>query len=103
MNTKTLVAAVLSATFAVGAFAQEATADDANFVAQAQSTKSRADVRAELKQAQANGTYVAGGEGTIFADTPAVGQRTRAEVRKEAVEAAASRRGGQVDAYNIGA
>lgn len=103
MNAKTLVAAVLSATFAVGAFAQEATADDANFVARAQSTKSRADVLAELKQAQADGTYVAGGEATLFADVPVAGQRTRAEVRKEAIEATNRRRGGQVDVYNIGA
>ena len=78
MNAKTLIAAALTATFAMGAFAQEATADDTNFVARAQSTLTRAQVQADVQQARANGTYVAGGEVTVFADAPVTSQRTRA-------------------------
>jgi hypothetical protein len=103
MNAKTLIAAAFAATFAAGAFAQEATFDDANFVAQAQSTKTRAQVLAELQQARANGTYVAGGEATVFADAPAVSQRTRAEVREETIKAMAERRAShRIDATQIG-
>ncbi|MFN7043151.1 MAG: DUF4148 domain-containing protein [Acidovorax temperans] len=104
MNAKTLIAAAFAATFAAGAFAQEATFDDANFVAQAKSTLSRAQVQADVQQARADGTYVAGGEATLFADTPAVSQRTRAEVRNEAIAAAAARRAShQIDVTQIGA
>ncbi len=103
MNAKTLFAAILSTTFAVGAFAQEATADDVNFVAKAVSSKTRAEVRAELEQARNEGTYIAGGEATIFADAPKAGERTRAEVRKEGIAAAAARRNAPVEAWNVGA
>lgn len=104
MNAKTLIAAALTATFAMGAFAQEATADDVNFVARAQSTLTRAQVQADVQQARANGTYVAGGEVTVFADAPVTSQRTRAEVRKEATSAsAASRTSHTLDAGQIGA
>lgn len=104
MNAKTLIAAALTATFAMGAFAQEATADDVNFVARAQSTLSRAQVQADVQQARANGTYVAGGEVTVFADAPVVTQRTRAEVRNEAIAASAARRTSHtIDAGQIGA
>ena len=104
MNAKTLIAAAFAATFAAGAFAQEATFDDANFVARAQSTLSRAQVQADVQQARADGTYVAGGEATVFVEAPVVSQRTRAEVRNEAIAAAAAQRAShQIDATQIGA
>jgi hypothetical protein len=59
MNAKKLIAAVVVFAAAGSVFAQqtEFVAPDANFV----STKTRAEVLAELEQAQANGTYVVGG------------------------------------------
>jgi hypothetical protein len=102
MNAKNLIAAV--AVFAAGSsFASEATAwpELENF----KSTKSRAEVVAEMKQAQANGTYVAGGvetpelvpalAKTIPADSAkaavaaAPAEKTRAEVYQELVRARA--------------
>jgi predicted RNase H-like HicB family nuclease len=105
MNAKNLIAAV--AVFAAGtSFAGEATPwpELENF----KSTKTRAEVIAELKQAQANGTYVAGGTEvpeivpalakTIRTDssappvaaTPAATQgKTRAEVYQELLRAQA--------------
>jgi hypothetical protein len=60
MNAKKFIAAVsmLVATGSVFAQQVEAIHADAGFV----STKTRAQVKAELEQAQANGTYLAEGE-----------------------------------------
>lgn len=99
MNAKQLIASValLTATGAVFAQAAEYEVPNANFV----STKTRAEVVAELKQAQNAGTYVAGGEAysgdrVIMAQTarpqnaPAVAAgKTRAEVIAELQQAKA--------------
>jgi hypothetical protein len=60
MKTKQLIAtaAMLIATGAAFAQQTDSVAADANFVAK----KTRAEVIAELKQAQANGVYAVGGE-----------------------------------------
>jgi hypothetical protein len=62
MNTKHLIAAVAMIASTGSVFAQQTAWVDpaANFV----SAKTRADVTAELKQAQAEGAYVAGGAET---------------------------------------
>lgn len=62
MNAKNLIAAALTATFALGAFAQEATSDDINFVSNAVSTKTRAEVQAEVIKARNDGKLVMGNE-----------------------------------------
>ena len=79
MNRKSIVLASVLAAVGFGASAQEATPFEIP-----QSTKSRAEVKAELAQAQAEGFAIRGGEATIFADSRAVGSRDRAEVRAEA-------------------
>jgi hypothetical protein len=78
MIAKRLIAAftVLAATDSV--FAQEFVEPDANFV----STRSRAEVIAELVQARADGTLVV--DDATYPPLPAkVGTKTRAEVRVE--------------------
>lgn len=99
MNTKKLIvsAAMLIATGA--AFAQQATewvVPDANFV----STKTRAEVVAELKQAQTNGVYAVGGEefpgqtlaanGRSQSGATLASGKTRAEVKAEVAQAQAN-------------
>lgn len=82
MNAKTLIAAVLSAGFAAGAFAQEATI----FEIPTTSELSRAEVKAQIRNADRAVLYA--GEATVFADAaPTTAGRTRAEVRAEAREA----------------
>ncbi len=82
MNRKSALLASVLAAAAFGASAQEATLfDDA-----AQSTRTRAEVKAELAQAQAQGLVVSGGEATVFAEQRVVGNRERAEVRAEAAQ-----------------
>lgn len=86
MNTRSLLAIV---TFAIAgasgtAFAQEATSDA---WMNAASTKTRADVLAELKQARADGSIKAGGAGYL---NPIVSQKSRADVRAEVLAAARS-------------
>jgi len=82
MNRKSALLASVLAAAAFGASAQEATLfDDVP-----QSTKTRAEVKAELAQAQAEGFEISGGEATLFADTGVVGTRDRAEVRAEAAQ-----------------
>jgi uncharacterized protein YciI len=102
MNAKQLIASValLAATGAVFAQAAEYEVPNANFV----STKTRAEVVAELKQARTAGTFVAGGEvysgdRVIMAQTarpqnaPAVATgKTRAEVIAELQQAKAEGR-----------
>jgi hypothetical protein len=81
MNAKTLIAAVLSAGFAAGAFAQEATV----FEIPTTSQFSRAEVKAQLQNVDR--AVVFAGEATVFADAPVAASRSRAEVRAEARQA----------------
>lgn len=94
MNTRTLIAL---ATFAIAAsagnaFAQEATSDAWMNVV---STKTTAQVAAELKQARADGSIKAVSAGYV---NPIVSQKSRAEVRAEAVAAARSGELARIDA-----
>ena len=86
MNTRNILAL---ATFAIAAasgsaFAQEATSDA---WMNAASTKTRADVMAELKQARADGSIKAVSAGYL---NPIVSQKSRADVRAEVLAAARS-------------
>ena len=82
MNRKSALLASVLAAAAFGASAQEATLfDDAP-----QGTKTRAEVKAELAQAQAQGFEIVGGEATLFAEPRVAGTRDRAEVRAEAAQ-----------------
>lgn len=86
MNTRNILAL---ATFALAAasgsaFAQEATSDA---WMNASSTKTRADVVAELKQARADGSIKAVSAGYL---NPIVSQKSRADVRAEVLAAARS-------------
>ncbi len=82
MNIKSTVFASAFALAGFGAVAQEATP----LPEFPQSTMTRAEVKAELADAQAHGFAVRGGEATIFADRGSVGSRDRAEVRAEALD-----------------
>jgi hypothetical protein len=62
MNARPLMAAALAATFALGASAQEATHDDMNFVRNTPSTRTRAEVLAEVVKARQDGQRVTGTE-----------------------------------------
>jgi hypothetical protein len=94
MNTRNILAlaAIAFAAASGSAFAQEATADG---WMNATSTKTRADVMAELKQARADGSIRAVSAGYL---NPIVGQKTRAEVRAEVLAAARSGELQRVDA-----
>ncbi len=96
MNAKRIIA--VSAIAFLGAntvFAQEATSDA---WMKADATKSRAQVQAEV--ANADSAVLRAGEATVFAKTTAVAARSRDEVRAEA-RGSASRFA--VGAYNVGA
>lgn len=80
MSRKSLVLASVLAAAGFGVSAQEATP----LPDVAQGTLTRAEVKADLAQARAEGFAVRGGEATIFADSQVVGTRDRAEVRAEA-------------------
>jgi len=82
MNRKSLILASVLAAVGFSASAQEATL----FNDVPQSNKSRAEVKAELVQAQAKGFAVQGGEATLFADSALTGSRDRATVRAEAAQ-----------------
>jgi hypothetical protein len=60
MNAKKLIAAV--AVFAVAGSAFAVGSDDTAHYNLGKSSKTRAEVMAELRQAQANGTYIVGGQ-----------------------------------------
>lgn len=87
MNAKTLIAATLVVAFAGAgsAFAQEGTQDFPN--AQQLSSKSRAEVRAELLAAQRDGTLQHDNSGEASPAPIAASTLTRAQVRAEAREA----------------
>ena len=87
MNTKQLLAAlvILSASASAFAQAQEYVTPNDKFV----STKTRAEVIAELKQAQADGTYITGGE-EYPNQFPALARKARD--RNESIESAQSRK-----------
>ena len=79
MNAKTLIAAAALVVAASGAFAVESEQFNP-----AQSTLSRADVKAGARSALA----VSYGEATVFADTPAASTESRENVRAQARAAA---------------
>jgi uncharacterized protein YggE len=86
MNAKQLMASIIVITAAAGsAFAGEniEAVDQGNFV----STKSRAEVRAELDQAFAKG-FRTGANTEAIEFTNVASTRTRDDVRKEAIQAA---------------
>ena len=94
MNTRTLISL---ATFALAAsagsaFAQEATSDA---WMNAVSTKTRAQVMAELKQARADGSIKAVSAGYV---PTLVSQKSRAEVHREVLAAARSGELARIDA-----
>ena len=78
MNAKNLIAAIAILAGTSSAFAAE-WVDFSNF----QSTKTRAEVIAELKDAQAQGTYVAGGQEFTAPDAQFASSKTRAQVVAE--------------------
>ena len=79
MNAKQLLAAVSLAFAGSAALAVEAT----QFEVPA-SSLTRAEVKAELARARLDGTLIAGGEATVFADAPAASALSRADVRADA-------------------
>ncbi|HUG24990.1 DUF4148 domain-containing protein [Piscinibacter sp.] len=83
MNAKVLVAAMFLATVGHAAFAVEAEQFNPP-----PSTLSRAEVKAELSAAKFDSMVVSYGEATVFVDAPAVGGRSRDDVRAEARAAA---------------
>ena len=86
MNAKQLIAAVSIFAATGSVFAAE-WADFSDFV----STKTRAEVIAELKQAQADGTLAASQSETTVLPQLAGTPRSRAEVRAEAIQSAKNR------------
>lgn len=91
MQAKSLIAALALSAVAAGAFAQEATSDDWKAVA---STKSRAEVQAELQQARATGLTRSWSAGYI---EQLKSTKTRAEVVAATV---AARDSGELAAIN---
>lgn len=95
MNAKQLISAVIMCTAAGVAFA----GDSSEYVdfTNVKSTKTRAEVRAEIEQAYAEGKL---GQYSEFVVHPQIAStKTRDEVRKEAVQAA---KGSQTGAKNFG-
>ena len=94
MNTKHLITAALAASFTLlagAAHAQDHLGDDYGYALtqqKFQSTKTRAQVQAELAQARANGELSTHAEGYDFAARQATAStKTREEVRAEAAKA----------------
>jgi len=87
MKTRNIIAAVavFAATAAGSAFADQ-TYPTVNFVGH-QSSASSTQVRAELKQAQADGNYVVGGTESVNPAAGFTGTRTRAQVVAELEQA----------------
>lgn len=83
MNTKKLIAAVAVFAATSSAFASE-WVDFSDF----KSTKTRAEVIAELKQANANGQLAGNGEFVEFRNAPVASGKSADEVRREAVATA---------------
>lgn len=83
MNTKHIISAVAIALAGTGAFASEATQ-----FTDMPSTHSRAEVKAELARAQASGELNTATELYGSFDPVVAGERSRAEVRAEARQAA---------------
>ncbi len=94
MNTRTLIAI---ATFALAAGSGSAFAQEAGSDAwmNAATGKTRAEVMAELKQARADGSIRAASAGYL---NPVVSQKSRDQVRNEALAAARSGELARVDA-----
>ena len=87
MNAKHLIAAIAVFAAAGSVFAEQTYpyVDFSGF----HGTKTRAEVVAELKSAQTNGTYVAGGQEYTPADAGFVSSKTRAQVVAELKQAQA--------------
>ena len=94
MNAKQLIATVAVFAATTPVFASEYV-DFSKFV----STKTRAEVVAELKQAQADGTLAAA-RSEYVVSTPVAGTpRSRADVRAEAIAAARNHDSNEKDIY----
>lgn len=101
---KSLVVAALSAFAAAGAFAQEVTAEDLAFPSSVASTKTRAQVKAELAAAGAEGRLAAlSGEASVFPQEGATAvTRSREDVRNETISYLRAHRFSSLDDLNIG-
>ncbi len=86
MNAKQLIAFASIALAAGSALADDITPD---FSAQALSTKSRAEVKAEVRQAAARGELLAAGEQDFGDVTPQASTVARAQVKAEVLAARA--------------
>ncbi|MCW7539395.1 DUF4148 domain-containing protein [Aquabacterium sp. A7-Y] len=83
---KTLIVAAMTAFAAAGAFAGEANDFDQTWTREAQSLKTRAEVKAELAQARAQGEQLAvfSGEATVLpAQAATATARSREDVKQE--------------------
>jgi hypothetical protein len=90
MNAKKLIVALGVVAAAGSAFAADRTGEYVDF-SNVQTSKTRAEVVAELNQARNQGYVVGGQEFTPVANV--VSTRTRAEVRAEAIQAAKANKG----------
>ena len=100
MNVKKLIAAVAMFAAAGSAFAQQSefVAPDAGF----KSTSTRAEVRQDLTQAASQGAVAQrqhDGQDTVYS----AGNRSRQEVRADAIQSAQFRRAGDVNNLYFGA
>ncbi|WP_169787987.1 DUF4148 domain-containing protein [Caldimonas brevitalea] len=85
---KTVIVAVMTAFAAAGAFAGEANDDDQTWTRQSASVKTRAEVKAELAQARAEGEQLAvfSGETTVLPpQTGGALARSRQDVKQDTV------------------
>ena len=91
MNAKNLIAGLVATLAAAGAFAQDFNGEATYQKPQASfSTVTRAQVQAELRQAQARGEVIVGDAATSYkAPDQGVSTKTRAEVRNEVLKAQA--------------
>ena len=97
MNAKQLIATIVMFTATGAAFAQstEYVTPNENFV----STKTRAEVKAELQQAYAEGALAQhDGQDMVIV----TGKRSRAEVRAEAIQSASNQRRGTTNSTYFG-
>ncbi|MCW7539975.1 DUF4148 domain-containing protein [Aquabacterium sp. A7-Y] len=85
---KNLIAVLMTAFAATGAFAGEANDFDQSWTGEAQSVKTRAEVKAELAQARAQGEQLAvfSGEATVLpAQAATATARSREDVKQETI------------------
>jgi len=85
---KTLIAALMTVAAATSAFAGEANDDDQTWTRQAPSVQTRAEVKAELAQARAQGQQLAvfSGEASVFLEPGRTATaRNREDVKRETI------------------